>query len=159
MLEFDIKKAKSQFWNQMSQAKARNIPFLFTFEEWLQIWLDSGHYHERGIGKDKYCMSRYNDTGPYSVNNVFIQTISKNSRDQKGRSKPAPWMIGRKRDTKSIEKMKETRKNNGFNYATWSGKTMTIESSNKKSIALKGRPWTEARRKAQQMKKEKMNGI
>ena len=157
--ELDIKKAKHQYWNHMSQAKFRKIPFLFTFEEWIKVWLDSGHYYERGIGKDKYCMSRFNDAGPYSKDNVFIQTVSKNSRDQKGKSKPAPWMIGYKQSEKTITKRMESMKNNGFNYATWAGKTMSESSNIKKSLSLKGRPWSEARRKAHQLKKEKVNGI
>ena len=57
-------------WN----ARRRNIPFLLTYEQWLDIWLQSGHLHERGNRKGQYVMARFEDTGPYSVNNVKIVT-------------------------------------------------------------------------------------
>lgn len=52
-----------------------------TFEEWLQIWVDSGHLHERGRKRGQYVMSRVNDLGSYEVGNVFIQTGKQNNRD------------------------------------------------------------------------------
>lgn len=61
-------------------AKRRNIPFLFTFEQWWDIWQKSGHWAERGWGADKYCMSRIGDVGPYEVSNVFVQTNGENVR-------------------------------------------------------------------------------
>lgn len=54
--------------------------FLFTFDEWWDIWQRSGHWEERGWGSNKYCMSRFNDRGAYEINNVFIQTNGQNVR-------------------------------------------------------------------------------
>lgn len=71
---------KKYTWHR-GNAKKRNIPFLLTFEEWWDIWQKSGHWEERGTKKGQYCMSRYNDTGPYAVGNVFIQLHSQNSSD------------------------------------------------------------------------------
>jgi hypothetical protein len=62
---------------------------LLTFIEWLDIWLKSGHFHERGTGKDGYCMMRNNDIGNYEIGNVTIGTIQKNSSDANtGRTPP-----------------------------------------------------------------------
>ena len=66
-------------------AKQRNIPFLLTFEEWWNIWDQSGHWEERGPKKGQFVMSRYGDKGPYAVGNVFIQSQRGNHYDA------APW--------------------------------------------------------------------
>lgn len=72
---------KNKYNTHKSNAKKRGIEFLLTFEEWSSLWINSGKYENRGRGKDKYCMCRINDVGPYSVDNVFIDTNSNNLRD------------------------------------------------------------------------------
>lgn len=67
-----IAKLRNAFFIQRHSSEERGILFLLTFEEWLQIWQDSGHLHERGRKKGQYCMARFNDTGPYAVWNVKI---------------------------------------------------------------------------------------
>lgn len=74
----DIKSAKRKWWDQLTSARRRGIEFDFPFEQWLQFWLDSGHWHQRGRGKGKYVMSRIGDTGPYRVDNVEIKTQEEN---------------------------------------------------------------------------------
>ena len=37
------------------------IQVIMTFEEWLQVWIDSGKLHLRGNGRGKFCMGRKND--------------------------------------------------------------------------------------------------
>lgn len=69
-----------RYLTQKHGAAKRNIEWLLTFEQWLKIWLDSGHLEERGNKKNQYCMSRYGDIGPYSVDNVFIQKHGENTR-------------------------------------------------------------------------------
>ena len=59
-------------------AKSRGIDFNISFDEWLQVWNDSGKLQYRGRGKDKYCMCRIGDTGSYSIDNVYIDTNSSN---------------------------------------------------------------------------------
>lgn len=54
------------------------IEFKLTFDEWYKIWLDSGHWHERGCSKGKYVMSRHNDVGHYEIGNVCIKQVEKN---------------------------------------------------------------------------------
>jgi hypothetical protein len=70
-------------------AKDRKIPFLLTFDQWLQIWIDSGHIHESGTRNHQYCMARYGDKGPYAVGNVRIVTVAQNhAENTKGKFKP-----------------------------------------------------------------------
>jgi len=57
------------------------ILYKLTFDEWWQIWQDSGHYDEMGTRKGQYVMSRVEDRGHYEVGNVFIQTAEQNHRD------------------------------------------------------------------------------
>jgi hypothetical protein len=50
----------------------RGIPFSMTFEEWWEIWQQSGHWSERGRERGKYQMARLGDRGGYEVGNVKI---------------------------------------------------------------------------------------
>jgi hypothetical protein len=68
------RKARHQFAVQRSGAASRGIGWELTFEQWWQIWQESGRYHERGV----YVMARNWDVGPYAVGNVEIQTQSQN---------------------------------------------------------------------------------
>ena len=80
--EVNIVTAMKHFTYQRRHAEViRDIPFELTFEQWLQLWLDSGKWEERGRGGDKYCMCRIGDNGPYAVDNVFIATNSQNTSD------------------------------------------------------------------------------
>lgn len=72
---------------QKSSARHRGIEFILSFEEWYNIWLNSGYWHLRGKGKGTYVMSRIGDTGPYEIGNVFIQSNSDNvSEAKKGKT-------------------------------------------------------------------------
>lgn len=59
-------------------AAGNPIEFRLSFDEWFQIWTDSGFASQMGVGRGKYCMSRLNDIGHYEVGNVFIQDHFKN---------------------------------------------------------------------------------
>lgn len=105
---------RKKYTSHKSSAKFRGIDFKLTFEEWFDIWQKSGHYHERGIGKGSYVMSRIGDKGGYEVGNVFIQSNSDNvkqathtgpknlrhsaetkllfSEQRKGKPKTAEWI-------------------------------------------------------------------
>jgi len=75
-------KLKKAFYEQKYHAEnIRNIKFLLTFAQWLDIWEKSGHLEERGRRSGQYCMSRYGDIGDYAIGNVFIQLHSSNSSD------------------------------------------------------------------------------
>lgn len=75
------------------------IQVTMTFEEWLQVWMDSGNLHLRGNGRGKFCMARKDDLGDYAVGNVEIKSCEDNSREGKlGR----PGMKGRVSPTKGM---------------------------------------------------------
>jgi len=63
---------------QKSMAKKRGVEWHFTFESWIEWWVNTGHFHERGILDTDYQMCRYNDTGPYSIENVYCATGKEN---------------------------------------------------------------------------------
>jgi hypothetical protein len=66
---------------QRIHAKDRGISFELTFDEWMNIWEQSGKFELRGRGKGKYCMSRIGDTGPYALGNVYINLNEINAHD------------------------------------------------------------------------------
>lgn len=70
----------SKYNFQRLNAARRGIEWQLSFSEWVSIWMESGHYSERGRGHG-YCMARRGDIGPYSKNNVSIITCAKNSSD------------------------------------------------------------------------------
>jgi len=72
---------KKQFTQHKWNAIDRGVEFLFTFEQWRDWWLATGKWEQRGRGRGKYCMRRYGDIGPYSVENVFCGTNEDNVRD------------------------------------------------------------------------------
>lgn len=69
--------------DQRKNAKSRKIEWELTFPEWLEIWQESGHLKNRGIGLGKYVMSRMCDIGAYSKENVVIKTHEENSRESR----------------------------------------------------------------------------
>lgn len=79
-----------KYIDHKGNAAKRGVDFLLTFEEWLDIWTKSGHYHERGSRRGQYCMSRYGDTGPYALGNIFIQLTSQNTSDAQNGVKDIP---------------------------------------------------------------------
>ncbi len=62
-------------------AARRKIDFLLTLEEWTAIWVESGHWAERGCRRGQYVMARIGDQGPYAVGNVKIISTSENIRE------------------------------------------------------------------------------
>jgi hypothetical protein len=72
---------KRKFQAQRARAKHRGIEWHLTFEQWLEVWEKSGKLGQRGKGVGKYVMSRNGDAGPYSMENVSIQSYEKNCAD------------------------------------------------------------------------------
>jgi hypothetical protein len=69
------------FKEQRRNARLRGLEFTLTFEQWVGIWNDSGKWHKRGVGKGKYSMGRRNDSGGYTLGNVFIVGNEQNAAD------------------------------------------------------------------------------
>ena len=98
---------KQDYMTHKRNAKKRNIDFFLSYEEWLDIWTKSGHLNNRGRGKGKYHMCRYNDVGPYAIGNVYIDTAENNAGlPHKGVEKPLitkfKMSIAQKGKSKSI---------------------------------------------------------
>lgn len=74
------KTPRGKFGVQKANAKRRGIPWELTFEEWWDIWQQSGQWPNRGQDSSQFCMARKHDLGPYSVDNVKIITMKANSR-------------------------------------------------------------------------------
>ena len=129
-----------KYYDHRKSAKRRDIEFLLTFEEWWDIWDNSGYWDQRGRGIGKYCMSRYNDTGSYSIGNVFIQLFSKNARD---------GQIG-KIVTLEQRKAISLRK---------TGQTHSEESKKKMSNSRKGVKFSEERKKRMSSRKGQDNSF
>jgi hypothetical protein len=70
----------SRFLEQKINATKRGIGWELSLPEWWRIWQDSGKWELRGRGAG-YCMGRFGDSGPYSVDNVYICTIGQNFSD------------------------------------------------------------------------------
>lgn len=66
--------------DQKRHAKARGIPWAFTYSEWLEMWLVSGKWEQRGKKGGQYCMCRYFDTGAYSPKNCYIALTDENQQ-------------------------------------------------------------------------------
>jgi hypothetical protein len=59
------------FQHQRYRAAKRGIAWNLTLADWWSIWDQSGHWHERGLGRS-YMMCRVGDNGAYEVGNVYI---------------------------------------------------------------------------------------
>lgn len=79
--EKPLKKQRAAYSAQKRTAKQRGIEWHFTFEEWWSWWQIDNRWANRGIGRDKFCMARKGDTGPYSPENVYCATHSQNQAD------------------------------------------------------------------------------
>lgn len=62
-------------------SRTRGIEFKFKFKDWWDIWDKSGQWGNRGMKMGQYVMGRKDDKGPYSAENVIIQTCSSNVSD------------------------------------------------------------------------------
>ena len=93
-----------KFFQHKHNAERRGIEFLFTFDEWITMWKSSGKWSERGHGSNKYCMARHNDTGPYAVWNVSIQTNRQNNQ----------FAVTHRNNEIWLPKVREARKNKNW---------------------------------------------
>lgn len=78
----DYKKSPLQKYRRQKQnARTRGVPFNLTLHEWWDLWTESGHWQEMGLGKGKYHMCRICDAGAYEVGNVEIKPHEENSKE------------------------------------------------------------------------------
>lgn len=72
---------RKDFNSQRYAARRRGIAWELTFDDWLDVWINSGRLAEKGRRKGQYVMSRRGDAGPYAIGNVFIQLCEHNSQE------------------------------------------------------------------------------
>ena len=89
-----------RYLDHKNTAKGRDIQFLLSFEQWLEIWTRSKHLSKRGRGPGKYVMARKGDRGPYAIGNVQIILWERNMAERKmpcgeynARSKLTVWDV------------------------------------------------------------------
>ena len=114
-------KLRQAYIQHQQNARKRDIPWYFTYVGWCLFWIRSGHLHERGPGKNQYCMSRPGDKGPYAPWNVRIILKGENTREA--------W-LGKKHKASTRKKISE---NHGM-----LGKTHSMEAKAKIGRAHKG---------------------
>jgi hypothetical protein len=132
-------------WKQHERRAFRDgTPFKLAFDEWMKIWLDSGHLMNRGIQEGQYVMGRYGDKGAYELTNVSIITQAQNTSDgNRGSPRRGPRLkqsIAMKDQKKSAEhklRIGEAQK------ASWAlgerPRVASLETRQKMSIAHKAR--------------------
>ena len=77
----DLKDALKKYKHQKNNANTRGIGFEISFDDWVSVWELSGHWADRGKGKNKYVMARHNDVGPYAIWNVSIKSQEENASE------------------------------------------------------------------------------
>ncbi|CAB4165976.1 hypothetical protein UFOVP849_8 [uncultured Caudovirales phage] len=70
------------FIQQKNQAQWRGEGWDITFDQWKQLWDQSGQWHNRGRSRDCYCMTRRNVELTWTPDNVMIITREEHSRIQ-----------------------------------------------------------------------------
>lgn len=78
-----ISYARKLFNAQKYNASLRSIPFLLTFDEWYNWWLQNGvdRHLPRTTNGNTLCMCRFNDLGSYELSNIYCATLRQNSID------------------------------------------------------------------------------
>jgi hypothetical protein len=72
--------ARGRYIRHKVNAKRRGVEFLLTFEQWLKVWLDSGHWCDTRNGGFHMC--RHGDVGPYALGNVYIGSKGTNCAER-----------------------------------------------------------------------------
>jgi hypothetical protein len=62
----------NDYFDWKSSCKKRGYEIQLTLQEWLNIWINSGRWNERGRGRHDSCMGRIDVEKGYSVENVSI---------------------------------------------------------------------------------------
>ena len=57
-----------------SQALFRHEQYLLTWEDWQQIWHNRDDFLARGRSSNDLCLARFDDQGPWSMDNVAVMT-------------------------------------------------------------------------------------
>jgi hypothetical protein len=115
-------------------ATHRGIDFLLSFEEWIDIWEQSGKWDLRGNRPGYYVMSRNGDNGPYALSNVYINSFENNKLE--GR-------LGKMHSTESKDKIREKATGRPSMHKGRTLPSLSNDAKQKISNALKGRKQSE----------------
>jgi hypothetical protein len=119
----DLKIARRKYHTHKGGALNRGIEWLFTFDSWIKKWEESGKWEQRGHKKGQYCMSRPNDQGPYSPDNVIIKTHQENVIEAKQGKKRGPqsaeWRANNAKANAGRKATNEHRLNISNGVALW----------------------------------------
>lgn len=75
--------ARGKFAQHKKNAKARGVPFEMTYDEWLDVWIASGHFDERhNKTAEGFVMARNGDRGAYADGNVSIVPLRINTAER-----------------------------------------------------------------------------
>lgn len=77
-----MNKAKNAYYGHRCAARRRNIPFQLTFDEWYNWWLSQGvdkSLKQPPKSANTLCMCRIGDIGPYSLSNIYCDSLSNNA--------------------------------------------------------------------------------
>ena len=77
-----MRSPKEAYNDQQRHATDRGLPWLFTYAEWLEMWLLSGKWEDRGRKQGQYQMCRYGDSGGYFARNCYIATVAVNQAER-----------------------------------------------------------------------------
>ena len=129
-----------------NNAKSRGVEWRLTLDEFAKIWLDSGHWGERGCHRGQYVMARRGDKGAYAVGNVRIVTVTQNHEEYK-------------QSPEERERVRQHMIGNQFGLGQpgpWTGKTFSEEHCTAIGSALVGNQnglgWKAPRKTKQRMK-------
>jgi len=75
-------KPKKVYDDHKRHALDRGIGWQISYEDWLELWLNSNKWTQRGKTKGKYQMCRYGDTGAYNIKNCYIGSVEQNQEDR-----------------------------------------------------------------------------
>lgn len=75
-------KPKRAYDDHKRHAEGRGIPWQFSYESWLEFWLESNKWYLRGKRKGNYQICRYGDIGPYNTKNCYIDSVEQNQEDR-----------------------------------------------------------------------------
>jgi hypothetical protein len=77
--------ARRRYNIQKWHAKKRNISWEISFDEWYNWWLQNGIDKKikngQFINGNQLSMCRFNDTGPYKIDNIYCATNKQNIND------------------------------------------------------------------------------
>ncbi len=126
------------FVKQRIAARSRGIGWGLTFEQWLNIWLESGKLELRGCKKGQYVMARIRDRGPYATGNVNIILAEQNASEGQV-TRDEQWPDWKEKQRASLTGRKLSAEHRAAIGAAHKGMKRSEQTRKNISTALKGK--------------------